>query len=238
MNIMVSTSQILPPALIHQLRALSYPRLFRMTGNPGNRGFGRYLRTRIAHVVKREKTLIEKTISVAYLGSYLVDHLVNAERAACRIIERREMTEEEQRRMWERSYHDVMLQLTRELPEGEAILDEMARLERFTRLPTVIYRMRAVHWRVLEILLTQGTERLGGPLTETLLYQHIQRILAEPRSARAKAWSVCLVASLLADKECWLQHTPWPVSYSQIMTDLYPLLAQHPDVLEAIVNLP
>lgn len=235
---MVVTSQILPPPLIHQLRALSYPRLFRMTGNPGNRGFGRYLRTRIGHVVKKERTLIEKAISVAYLGSYLVDHLVNAERAACRIIERRDLPEEEQRRLWERSYHDVMMQLTRELPEGEAILEEMARLERFTRLPTSVYRMRAAHWRGLEILLTEGTARLGGPLTETLLYQHTQRVLAEPRTAQAKARSVCLVASLLADKECWQQHTPWPVSYSQIMTDLYPLLAQHPPVLEAIVNLP
>ena len=42
---------LLPPPLVHQLRLRSFNRLFSMTGNPGNRGFGRYVRCRIAKVV-------------------------------------------------------------------------------------------------------------------------------------------------------------------------------------------
>jgi hypothetical protein len=47
------TKLLLPPPLVHELRARSFSRLFRMTGNPGNRGFGRYLRQRIHLVVRR-----------------------------------------------------------------------------------------------------------------------------------------------------------------------------------------
>jgi hypothetical protein len=75
---------MLPPSLIHELRTRSFPRLFRMAGNPGNRGFGGVLRRRIRHLVARERTLVEKAITVAYMGSYLVDHLVQAERTATR----------------------------------------------------------------------------------------------------------------------------------------------------------
>ena len=58
-------AQYLPPPLVHELRSRSFPRLFRMTGSPGNRGFGRVLRQRIKTLIVRERTHVEKAITLA-----------------------------------------------------------------------------------------------------------------------------------------------------------------------------
>jgi hypothetical protein len=231
------TKQLLPPPLVHELRARSYARLFRMTGNPGNRGFGRYLRQRIHLIVRRERLLVEKAITVAYLGSYLTDHILNAERAAARLIDGREMTDAEEQATWERNYPAVVLKLLKELPDGDAILQEMGLLDRYTRLPGSLNRLRGRHWRAIQRILTGALSDLAGNASEIPLITRMHDVLASGRSDARKAREVCLMASLLADLECWTSHQPWPESYRKVMTELYPLLQRHPEVLARIVRL-
>lgn len=231
------TKQLLPPPLVHELRARSYSRLFRMTGNPGNRGFGRYLRQRIHTVVRRERLLVEKAITVAYLCSYLTDHILNAEREASRLLDARELTDAEEQAVWERNYHSVVLKLLAELPDGDEILREMNLLERFTRLPATVNRLRGRHWRSIQRILTGTLSDLTGNASEIPLITRVHDILASRRPPVHQARGVCLVASMLSDMECWTSHLPWPEAYQKVMTELYPLLQRHPEVLEQIVHL-
>lgn len=228
--------QYLPPPLVHELRSRSFPRLFRMTGSPGNRGFGRVLRQRIKALIIREHTYVEKAITLAYLGSFLVDHIVFAEKTACEIIEKRALREDEEKQLWDRHYHNVIQTLASEHADGEEILSSLERLENYSRLPASIYRARTRHWKMTSrILIQAGPEKIE--LDEVTILRKVQFILASSRGAETKARLICIAASLLADRQCWFSHMPWPASYMQIMTDLYPFLAQHPDVLEKIINL-
>lgn len=231
------TKQLLPPALVHELRARSFSRLFRMTGNPGNRGFGRYLRQRIHLVVRRERTLVEKSITVSYLGSYLTDHIVFAEKAAARVLDGRELTEGEEHERWVENYQGVITKLVRELPDGDLILQEMNLLDRYTQVPLQIHAFRQRHWRRLGSLLTTSFADMTGNTSEIPLITRIHDILDSSRPPPAKALCICLASSLLADMECWASHLPWPDAYVKVMTELYPLLQRHPDVLEQVVRL-
>ena len=231
------TKLLLPPPLVHELRARSFARLFRMTGNPGNRGFGRYLRQRIHLVVRRERTLVEKAITVTYLGSYLTDHIVNAEKVAARLLEERELTEGEEHDRWVANYQGVIMKLVNELPEGDDILREMQGLDRYTRLPQSVHGFRNRHWRPLHRMLTTTLADLTGNISEIPLVNRIHALLDRPVSSCTKARSIALTASLLADMECWSDHMPWQDAYQKIMTELYPLLQRHPEVLQEIVRL-
>jgi hypothetical protein len=230
------TRQVLPPPLIHELRARSFSRLFNMTGDPGNRGFGRYVRLRIRNVVRREKMLVEKAISVAYLGSYLVDHIIFAEKQACQIIEKRKLTEREEHELWESNYGEVISQLAREQPESAELLEEIERLWRYTALPPSLNRARARHWRLVSRILDATLADLSGKMSEIPLVTKIHDVLHGGRSARRKARSLCLAASLLADMHCWNAHMSWADAYVKVMTELYPLVVRYPDVLEEIVS--
>jgi hypothetical protein len=231
------TVQYLPPPLVHELRSRSFPRLFRMTGSPGNRGFGRVLRQRIRALIQREETMIEKAVTLAYLGSFLVDHIVFAEKTACEIIERRDLSEAEEKHLWDTHYHNVIETLAAEHPEGADILEYLGRLEAYLRLPAVIYRMRVRHWNMFNGILAKPALPDNAEVDEVNILRKVQFILASPRSPSAKARLICVAASLLADRQCWTRHLPWPAAYMQIMTDLYPFLAQHPAVMEEIVGM-
>lgn len=231
------TTPLLPPPLVHELRARSFSRLFQMTGNPGNRGFGRVLRQRIHTIVRRERYMVEKAITVAYLGSYLTDHLIFAEKEAARLLEGRDLTDREEHELWERNYAAVVVKLLAELPEGDAIREELNRLERYTRLPESVYVMRARHWRHLQGILHSGLADVEGNVSEIPIVTRLHDLVTSSRSPRRKAFGVCLAASLLADMECWNSRRPWPEAYQKVMTELYPLLQRHPEVLEQIVRL-
>ncbi len=208
-----------------------------MTGNPGNRGFGRYLRQRIHLVVHRERTLVGKAITVAYLGSYLTDHIVYAVKAALRLLDDREWSDAEEHAHWAENYHAVVSKLVKELTDGPAILDELPLLERYTHLPPTIFRRRARHWRVLHAVLHGGLADVAGNAAEIPLVSRIHDILNGAMDEAGKAKSVCLTASLLADMECWSSHLPWPDAYTKVMTELYPVLRRYPDVLEALIRI-
>jgi hypothetical protein len=234
---MMITQQLLPPPLVHELRARSFSRLFRMTGNPGNRGFGRYLRQRIHVMVRRERTLVEKAITVAYLCSYLTDHLIFAEQEAVRILEQRSLGDAEEHSLWARNYQSVVTKLLAELPEGDAILQEMQRLDRFTTLPPAVYRLRSRHWRQVQRILHGPLADQAGNVSEIPLVSRVHDILNGQRPPESKAMAVCLAASMLADMECWSSHLPWPEAYQKVMTELYPVLQRQPDVLARIIRL-
>jgi len=231
------TQQLLPPPLIHELRARSFSRLFRMTGNPGNRGFGRYLRQRIHMVVRRERTRVEQAITVAYLGCYLTDHIIFAEKEAARLIERRELGDTEEQQLWVQNYHSVIMRLIAELPEGDAILEQMGRLDRYTKLPASIDTWRGRHWRLIQAVLRASLVDVEGNYSEIPVVTRIHDTMASRRPAAARARSICLAASMLADMECWGSHMPWPEAYQKVMTELYPLLSRDPEVLEQIIRL-
>ncbi len=220
----------MPPQIVHDLRARSSKRLFQMTGNPGNKGFGRYVRKHIASMVARDRTLTEKAVTVAYLGCFLVDHIVQAERLACRMIEGRDMSEVEEHHVWEHHYSRVVARIIRELPDGEAILAKLHRLPDYSVLPQRAYAFRKRHWRMIERWLAAH-----GTIAARQILTHVSREIASERAARAKARCVILGASLLADIECWLEHVSWSDAYSHVMTDLYSEVARNPDVLEALV---
>jgi hypothetical protein len=234
---MKCAEQLLPPVLVHALRVRSYMRLYRMTGNPGNRGFGRYLRQRIRDMVARERTPAERAITVAYLGSYLVDHIIFAEKQACRILERRELTEEEEHRLWEKNYSSVIVQLARELPEGARLLDEIARLDNYGRLPESLHRLRGVHWRSIERALSGRIGNRPFLLNDLRFFERIDEILNGRKTPQAKARAVCFTVSLMADMVCWNERVPWNEAYQEIMIDLYPRISKHADVLDQIVRL-
>jgi hypothetical protein len=232
------TMQYLPPALVHELRSRSFPRLFRMTGSPGNRGFGRVLRQRIRQLIQREQSLVEKSITLAYLGSFLVDHIVFAEKTACQIIEKRELSEAEEKHLWDTHYHNVVETLAAEHQEGPAILEYLVHLDAYSRLPPAIYRARVRHWNMFNRILAKPAEQAEVPETDEIgILRKVQFILASPRGAEAKARLICIAASLLADRQCWIRNIPWPAAYMQIMTDLYPFLAQHPLVMDEIIAM-
>lgn len=233
----MSAQPLLPPPLIHVLRGRSFSRLFRMTGSPGNRGFGRVLRQRIRLVVARERFLVEKAISVAYLGSYLTDHVVFAEKEAARLIEGRELTEAEAQQSWERNYPMVIARLLGELPDGEEIREELARVDNYTNLPRCLYTFRTRHWQLLQAVLQNALADSDGNVTEIPLVNRIHTILGGARAPAKKARGICLAASLLADMECWSSHVEWSDAYQKVMIELYPLLNKHPEVLEAVVRL-
>lgn len=227
----------LPPPLVHELRARSFPRLFRMTGHPGNRGFGRVLRQRIRTLIERERTVVEKSITLAYLGSFLVDHIVHAEKTACQIMEQRQLTEAEEKDLWDDHYQKAIQTLAAEHAEGPQILDYLSRLEAYSRLPDIIHRARTRHWKLFDRILSRRDPANLSEDEEVSILRKVQFILASSRSPDSKARLICLAASLLADRHCWFRHVSWPAAYTQIMTDLYPFLAQHPAVLDEIIRL-
>lgn len=229
--------QYLPPPLVHELRSRSFPRLFRMTGSPGNRGFGRVLRQRIKALIVRERTSVEKAITLAYLGSFLVDHIVFAEKTACQIIEKRNLREDEEKALWDSHYHNVIQTLAGEHPDADQILSSLEKLENYSRLPACIYRTRTRHWKMINRIAAQPVGPEQPELDEVTILRKVQFILASGRRPEAKARLICIAASLLADRQCWFRHVPWPAAYMQIMTDLYPFLAQYPDVLVKIIEL-
>lgn len=231
------TMQYLPPPLVHELRSRSFPRLFRMTGSPGNRGFGRVLRQRIRTLIQREQTMIEKAITLAYLGSFLVDHIVFAEKTACQIIEKRDLSEGEEKHLWDTHYNNVIETLAAEHPEGRQILEYLVKLEDYSRLPPPIYRARIRHWHVFERILARPAAPEQPEPDEVSILRKVQFILASTRAPAAKARLICLAASLLADRQCWIRNIPWSAAYMQIMTDLYPFLAQHPPVMNEIIAM-
>jgi len=230
MTEVLSGPQLLPPPLIHDLRTRSSARIFRMTGNPGNRGFGSFVRRRVTVMVQREHTLVQKAVTVSYLGSFLVDHIVQAEKLACRLIERREMSEVEEHRSWEKKYGEVIVKLLRETAGGDAIQEFLPRLENYSVLPPSLYKFRQRHWRRLDKWF--HIRHQAGP---AMILTHVAKVLDGRRSGDAKARSIRIAASLLADIECWLDHVPWPDAYRHVMTDFYPAIAKYPDVLEALV---
>ncbi|HMO51868.1 MAG TPA: hypothetical protein PKE26_15180 [Kiritimatiellia bacterium] len=231
------TVNYLPPPLVHELRSRSFPRLFRMTGSPGNRGFGRVLRQRIRSLIDREHTLIEKAITLAYLGSFLVDHIVFAEKTACQILEKRDLTETEEKQLWDSHYHNVIETLAAEHAERERILEYLGLLERYSRLPETIHRARTRHWGMMNTILARPAAPDQPEVDEVSILRKVQFILSSGRRAESKARLICIAASLLADRQCWCRHVPWPAAYMQIMTDLYPFLAQHPQVMDKIIRL-
>ncbi len=231
------TTPLLPPPLVHELRARSFARLYRMTGNPGNRGFGRVLRQRIHTIVRRERFMIEKAITVAYLGSYMTDHIVFAEKEAARLIDKRDLSDREEHELWERSYAGVINRLIAELPDGEAIRAEMELIERYTTLPERLYTLRSRHWRHLQGILRNALSDLEGNISEIPIVTRLHDLAMSGRTPRGKAFGICLAASLIADMECWSTHRPWPDAYRKVMTEFYPLLQRHPEVLEQIVRL-
>lgn len=226
----MSVSKMLPPPLIHDLRSRSAERLFRMRGSPGNRGFGRYVRKQITAMVAREKTLAEKAITVAYMGSFLVDHIVQAEQLASRMIEGLEMTEAEEHHVWELRYDEVINRVLSELSDGDAIRPVLMRLEAYSHIPARLHGFRNRHWRALE-----RWRVASGTSASRLAMLHLARVIASRRATGAKSRSLLLTASLLADVECWLEHVPWPDAYRHVMTDLYVDIARHPDVLATLV---
>lgn len=231
------TAQYLPPPLVHELRSRSFPRLFRMTGSPGNRGFGRVLRQRIRSLIEREQSTVEKAITLAYLGSFLVDHIVYAEKTACQIIEKRELSEAEEKHLWDTHYHNVIETLAAEHPEGPEILEYLLRLDAYSRLPPAIFRARIHHWNWFNRILSRQAVQEQPEVDEVGILRKVQFILASNRPAASKARLICIAASLLADRQCWMRHLPWPAAYMQIMTDLYPFLAQHPRVMDEIIGM-
>lgn len=231
------TKPLLPPPLVHELRARSFARLYRMTGNPGNRGFGRFLRQRIQFIVRRERYLVEKAITVAYLGSYLTDHIIFAEKEAARLIESRELTDREEHESWEQNYAGVIIKLLSELPDGKLIQQELGLLDRYTKLALRLYALRTRHWRHLQGILRNALADTEGNISEIPIVTRIHDVIASKRTVHGKAFSICLAASLLADMECWSTHLPWSDAYQKVMTELYPLLQRYPEVLEAIVRL-
>lgn len=231
------TMQYLPPPLVHELRSRSFPRLFRMTGSPGNRGFGRVLRQRIRALIQREQSMVEKSITLAYLGSFLVDHIVHAEKTAVQIIEKRLLSEAEEKTLWDMHYHKVIETLAAEHAEGSQILDALVKLEAYSRLPGTIYKARINHWDLFNRILTRRASVESTDVDEVSILRKVQYILASNRSAVSKARLICVAASLLADRQCWLRHVPWEAAYMQIMTDLYPFLAQHPRVMDEIIDM-
>jgi hypothetical protein len=233
---MVATT-LLPPPLVHELRSRSFARLYRMTGNPGNRGFGRVLRQRIHTIVRRERHLVEKAITVAYLGSYMTDHIVFAEREAARLIEGRELSDAEEHELWERNYSGVIARLLAELPDGEAIRCEMLLLDRYTSLPPRVHELRSRHWRLLQRILRSVMAYAEGKISDIPIITRLHDLVGSARAPRVKALGVCLAASLLADLECLSSNRPWPDAYRKVMTELYPLLQRHPEVLEQIIRI-
>jgi hypothetical protein len=231
------TTHMLPPPLVHELRSRSFPRLFRMTGSPGNRGFGRVLRQRIRALVERERTYVEKSITLAYLGSFLVDHIVFAEKTACLIMEKRELSEAEEKQLWDSHYYTVIQTLAAEHSDAQEILAYLAQLDRYSRLPDPIYRARTTHWQLFNRILTQPAQPDEPELDEVSILRKVQFILNSSRRPESKARLISIAASLLADRQCWCRHVPWPAAYMQIMTDLYPFLARHPEVLDKIIHL-
>jgi len=229
--------QLLPPPLVHELRSRSFPRLFRMTGSPGNRGFGRVLRQRIRTLIERERTLVEKAITLAYLGSFLVDHIVFAEKTACLILEKRNLSETEEKQLWDQHYHNVIRTLASEHADSEGILEYLAALDQYSRLPDEIHQARTRHWHLFNRILTKPAVPDRPEIDEVSILRKVQFILSSSRPPESKARLIAIAASLLADRQCWCRHIPWPAAYMQIMTDIYPFLAQHPDVLDKFVRL-
>ncbi len=226
-----------PPPLVHELRSRSFAHLYRMTGNPGNRGFGRLLRQRIQLIAQRERYPIEKAITISYLGSYLADHIVFAEKEAVRLIDGRVLTEREEHEIWERNYPHIIARLLAEMPDGDRVGAELVRLERFTKLPPRLFAFRSRHWGVVQGVLQSTLADMGGNISEIPVVTRIHDLLASVRSPAQKALGICFAASLLADMECWVSHFSWSDAYQKVMTELYPLLHRYPEVLEAIVRI-
>lgn len=195
------------------------------------------MRQRIKVLITRERTVIEKAITLAYLGSFLVDHIVFAEKTACQILEKRSLSEVEEKSLWDSHYHSVIQTLAAEHPEGHEIINYLALLEQYSKLPNTIYHARTRHWQLFNRILARPVHPEQPDMDEVSILRKVQFILSSNRRADSKARLICIAASLLADRQCWFRHIPWPSAYMQIMTDIYPFLAQYPEVLDEIVKL-
>lgn len=229
-NLESASAALKPPPLVHDLRSRSARRLKQMCGGSGMRGFGRYVRTHIAHVVARERTLPEKAITIAYLCCFLTDHLVQAEKRASELVDKRMLTPDEVRAVWERNYAHAVARVLQELPEGAAIRPVLDRLGNYSSLPVRAHHFRTRHWSALEHWLKDhhGTARQA-------IRGHLERVVTSVRSPHAKARAIILGGSLLADVECFTTHTEWPRAYARAMTDLYPVLFDHGEILAELL---
>jgi hypothetical protein len=234
----ITTGTLLPPRLVHGLRERSSKRLVRMASAPGKRGFGRTLYKHIVPQVTREKTLVEKAVTMSYLCSYFADHIVLAEADATRIMEDRDLTPDEETYAWEQHYHNVVHRLAPQVPDADHLLSMMRKLEAYTRVPQSTHAARGRHWRMVEQVLSPSrTRRHAGHDPEAFLRNKIFEVVDSRRSTPAKARMICLVASLLADIHAWRRGADWDGSYAVVMIDFYSTLSDHPKVLTQLVNL-
>ncbi len=229
---------LLPSQLVHGLRKRSSKRLIRMASAPGKRGFGRTLFKRIVPLVEREKTLVEKAVSMSYLCSYFADHIVLAEVEATLTVENREMTAEEETYAWEQHYHNVITRLVPQVADPARLMLTIRKLDTYTDLPLSLHAARGRHWKSVQHLLSPARRRRhSGHDPEAFLRNKIFDVVGSRRSAPAKAKIICLAASLLADIHAWRRGADWHASYAWVMIDLYSILVDHPKVLNQLVNM-
>ena len=220
-----------PPPLVHDLRARSAKKLFKMIGNPGNRGFALRLMKYIDVRMNKDKTFAEKAISLAYLCSFLVDHFVFAVNSAHEKSGSMKMMPEQERCFWEEQYSSAIERKLEKLPDSEHIRGQLDRLYLFSALPLNIHIFRERHPALISRW--HSMHGMAGEMHAALF---VARVLDNKRtSPAAKARAVRLAASKMADLECRFEHVPWPDAYRHVMTELYPCIARHPDALEALV---
>jgi hypothetical protein len=116
---------------------------------------------------------------VAYLGSYLTDHIIYAEKVAARLLDGRDLTEGEEQERWVDNYQGVIMpRSSKSLPDGETSCRNCNVLDRYTRLPASVHAFRNRHWRPLHHMLTTTLTDLTGNISEIPLVNRVHAILA------------------------------------------------------------
>ncbi len=155
--------------------------------------------------------------------------------------------------IWDKMFAGFIKNFRRSLPQAPEVIRMIQQIRGFTKVPLSIHFERSKHWNAISKIEAELLEKKVNP--EENLKEEIQRVLKRnmntpagehKKLARLRALDIIIASSIYADLLMKTTGQPivdkiareqfWNDAYSQGMEKAYPQIAQHEDVLRAIIN--
>jgi len=158
-----------------------------------------------------------------------------------------------ERGVWEALFASFIKNFRNALPQSPEIIRMIQNIRRFTTVPLSIHFERERHWKAISKIEEELIKKRINP--EENLKSEVERVVSRDMKkkaldskhlARLKALDIIIASSIYADLlsktkgerivDKIAREQFWNDAYSQGMEKNYPLIAQHGDILKAIIN--
>lgn len=155
--------------------------------------------------------------------------------------------------VWEKMFSGFIKNFKRALPQAPEIIRTIQYIRRFTKVPLGVHFEREKHWKAISKIEEELLSRKVNP--EENLKNEVQRVMQRSMNvslneykklARLRALDITVASSIYADLllktrgekivDKIAREQFWNDAYSEGMEKVYPLIAQHEDVLKSIID--